>query len=117
MNKFICRRNTGKINAAIDYFVRELKSMSLDDEITINTVYNTRKEILDIYAGYKKIEVHVHVTSFMLLNNMSKMNQFTHYVYDIIKNDFIAYFEEIENDKKEESEIDEKWEFVELGGM
>lgn len=38
-------------------------------------------------------------------------------VYEHIKETFISYFEEIENKQKEETEIDEHWEFIELGGI
>ena len=111
----IAERSTGKLNAAIDCFSRELKVIALDDGIKIDAIYDPRMQILKIRSDYEEFEVFANVSSYLLLNNMPNMNKFAHYVYDIIKQNFIEYFECCENNK--ETDYDEHWEFVDIGSM
>ena len=101
----------------IDCFTIELKNIAINDKVEINTFYNPNTEILEILSCYYEIKVISTVKSKQIVANILNLNRFAHFVYNHIKNELIEYCEYIENKQKEESEVDEKWEFVELGYM
>ena len=116
-NKFISRKNTGRINAGIDFFSRAIKSIAIYDEMGIEICIfnNAIKELLEIRADYEEFTGNVIVTYDMILKNIYNPSKFAQYIYDKIKQTFIEYFEEIENNQ--EHEVDEHWEFVDIGSM
>lgn len=101
----------------IDFFTRELKSIAINDKVEVKTFYNPNTEILEICSFYYEITVISTVKSKQILANTSNLNMFANFVYNGIKNELIEYFEYIENEQKKEVEIDERWEFVDLGSM
>ena len=101
----------------IDCFIIELKSIAINDKVKINTIYNPNTEILEILSYYYEINVISTVKSKQIIANILNLNRFAHFVYNNIKNELIEYCEYIENKQKKESYIDERWEFIELGGM
>lgn len=111
----IAKRSTGKLNAGIDYLIREIDSIAIDDSIKINTNDNKPEELLEIYASYEKFNVTAKVPYDMILLNMHNLHRFAYFIYEGLKQNFVEYFEYRENNQ--EHEVDEHWEFVDIGSM
>ena len=94
-----------------------LRIRALYDNVYTDFVYDTRKQRLDIYSYYGNVCAHSEVGVNYIVSNMFRIGDVVYEAYEFIKEIFICSSEEIENKQKEESEVDEKWEFVELGGM
>ena len=102
---------------AIERFAEMLRIRALYDNVYTDVVYDTRKQRLDIYSYYDNACVHSQVGVHYIVSDMFRMVDIVYEVYENIKETFISFFEEIENKQKDEDEVDEHWEFVELGGM
>ena len=102
---------------AIERFTEMLRIRALHDNVYIDVVYDIRKQKLDIYSYYNNACVHTQTGVHYIVSDMFRIGDIVYESYEYIKETFISYFEEIENKQKEEYEVDEKWEFVELGGM
>ena len=117
----ITERSTGKLNAAIDYFVHELELIANDDKVNIKTIHKPSVEMLEIHSYYNNFCVLSNVKTKMIFANADNIKRFAHFVYDGIKNNIIAHFEYIEllykYEEKSEEYVDEHWEFIELGGI
>ena len=98
-------------NKSIDYFINSLRVYATYYKISIETVYEPKKDILSIYAWYDGVAVHTSVeVSFIMHNNLALQ-----IVFEEIKHYFIKFFEEIENNQ--EHEVDEHWDLIDLGSM
>ena len=109
-----------KTDIAIDMFTEMLKNIAIKDEIRIETKYDIKERILKIYAKSYGICVDDRFLIDDIVDyifDIKRMKLFAQKVYRVIRHTFIRDFEEIENYQKEKAEIDEHWEFVELGGM
>ena len=113
----MAERSTGKLNAAIDYYSKKITEKAEKDCISIRIVYSQTTKILEIYAIYDNVIFPFSIGINKLVYNMQQMNQFVDSSYEEIKESIIEYFEENENKQKEESEIDENWEFVDIGSI
>lgn len=109
-----------KTDIAVDMFTEILKDMAIKDEVRIETKYDKKEHVLKIYA--KSYDIYVN-DMFLIddivdyIFDIKRMKLFVEKVYRVIRHSFIIDFEEIENYQKEKAEVDERWEFVELGGM
>ena len=103
-------------NRFIDDFINRLSVSASYYKISIETVYEQKKDILDIYSWYDGFAVHTRVmVSFIMHNNLALLIILEEILHEFTK--AFEEFEEIENKQKEETVIYEHWDFIELGSM
>lgn len=98
---------------AIERFTEMLRIRASYDGVYTDFVYDARKQRLDIYSYYDNACVHSQVGVHYIVSDMFRIVDVVYEVYENIK----ETFEEIENEQKEETEIDERWDLIELGSM
>lgn len=116
-NKEKLKQLVGLRKESIERFTEMLRIRALYDDVYTDVVYDARKQRLDIYSYYDNACVHSQAGVHYIVSNMLRIADVVYEVYENIKETFIYSFEEIENKQKEESEIDEHCEFVDIGSM
>ena len=116
-NKKECEEVVELRKEIVNRFTEMLRIRALCDGVCTDVVYDTRKQRLDIYSHYDVVAVHSHVGANFLVSSSFSIECFVYNAYEEIKKSLIDSFDEIENKQKREAEVDEHWEFIELGGM
>ena len=107
-----------KTDIAIDLFVKFLRYLATKDKVNIEIEKETYS--LTIHADAYEFCVEDNIPLSVIVSkvfDIKRMKILTKEVYDSLKTYLIAESEYIENKQKEESDIDEKWEFVDIGSM
>ena len=107
-----------KTDIAIDMFTKMIKKTAMEDNVEIEIKCN--EYILEMNAKAYDVVVQDTIPKRLIVDNLFDVKCIKSMAkdeYRILRFLLLEEFEEIENKQKEESGIDEHWEFIELEGM